>query len=133
MPISKKNSSFVILSADPITSYLSFTCLSLKQILLDMSSHSCYKYANNFVFLPSTSLLHVILQELSVNVLFQLLEREGRGHQSVWSCYSFPNACLHSLVSLLLEKADESEALMGVCKTWLTYHDVLYHWLKNVA
>ena len=58
---------------------------------------------------------------------------EGRGCQKVRSSYQFPNASLYSLVSVLLDKVGDHSGLVETCKPWLDYHDVLFHWLKNIA
>jgi len=78
-------------------------------------------------------LFSFLFQELAINAIFQLLEYEGRGYQRVWSAYHFPNAVLHSLMMVLLESEGEQTGLISTCHSWLRHHDVLYHWLRNIA
>ena len=57
---------------------------------------------------------------------------EGHAHQSVTLAYSFPKM-FHSVVSRLMDNTVGGKALIGQCAEVLTYHDVLFHWLKNIA
>lgn len=65
---------------------------------------------------------------LALQLLMKMVGWEGGAHT-----YSFPNGLFYNLVARLLENTVEGELLMGQCAQWLSYHDVLFHWLKNIA
>ena len=70
-------------------------------------------------------------QTAALSLLMKMLDWEG--HAQPPGHYSFPNHLFHPVVSRLLDNSLEGEALIGQCAEWLSYHDVLFYWLKNIA
>lgn len=61
----------------------------------------------------------------------QMVGWEGHAHPQ--GRYFFPNHLFHTVVCHVLDGSLEGEALIGQLEEWLAYHDVLLHWLKNIA
>ena len=72
-------------------------------------------------------------QELALCSLMKMVQAEGSAHQATYHGYIFPNVLFHQVVTCLLDNTRDMRHLIGQFEEYLTFDDVRFYWLKNIA